>query len=164
MAVDVGCGKAINRRHFFNPSYTGVDFKEEFISIARMLYPKDNFSICNLSEESPPLGDLLVCTLVLNNKHYPKEKTLEGVINLVSSVKPGGVLIFTLAESNYAYEGDVDDYLYRYFSFVRKNKYGRFNSPSYFSFPIAWAMLFFRGLRLDSQNRMSLYICRGKIG
>lgn len=162
-AVDVGCEKSIIRFYFLNETYTGVDFKEEFISEARKLYPCDQFIVADITNELRASGDLIVCTLVFNNKHYPPEKTLEGISGLTEAVHKGGSLIFTTGNANVAYEQQVKEYLSRNFIPLDEKIYGNFNKPTYFSFPLAWLMFLFKTLRENSQNRMVFYICSGKI-
>jgi len=110
-AVDVGCGKSINRPYFRNKKYTGVDQKEEFIAQARLRYSNDEFYVADVSRECPPAGDLVVCTLVLNNKRYPREKTLDGVKNLIKAVCKNGTLIFTTGHTNSIYEDEIKNTL-----------------------------------------------------
>jgi SAM-dependent methyltransferase len=156
-AVDVGCGRFINRPAFKTRQYVGVDNMPSFIEHGRKIYPDARGHVGSVLTPIPEQGEVVVCTLVLNNKRFPHERTVEAVRNLVAAVRPGGDLLFTLGQVNAAYESAVDDILARSFDKVEKRVYGRFNFPTYFSYPLAWLMDVIPRLRVDKDNRM-LYI------
>jgi predicted TPR repeat methyltransferase len=162
VAVDVGCGKSINHSCFPNKTYIGADVNETFLEKARERYPMDTFQYADISRQIPPSGDIVVCTLVLHNKHYPADKTIQGVKNLTAAVNVNGVLIFTTSDANTPYEASITPFLAEQFRDVKKHIYGRFNHPSYFSIPLAWLMYIFPPLRIDKNNRMILYECTAK--
>ena len=162
-AIDVGCGKSINRKFFKNKRYIGVDFKEKFIENARNYYVNDSFYVVDLAHEVPPAGNLVVCTLVFNNKRYPLQRTLEGLNNLIKAVSKGGSLIFTIGNSNYRYKNKIDKILKENFENIISKKYGNFNiRPTYLSYPISFLMHWFKPLRIDKSNKMYFYSCSRK--
>lgn len=161
-AVDIGCGKAINRHLFGNPRYTGVDVNEENLVAARARYPDDCFVRGDLGLEAVPAGDLVVCTLVLHNKQYPPERTVAGARRLIDATRAGGTLIFTTSQANAPYEEEIDALVGTAFESVTKRLYGRFNVPTYAAVPMAWMMYLLPSLRRDPNNRMILYRCRAR--
>ncbi len=162
VAMDVGCGKAINRPWFSNPTYVGVDVNPTFLCKAADKYPADRFLQANLAEEDLPTADLVVCTLVLHNKHYPPERTVDGVRRLIAAVNPGGALLFTTAQVNVPYEDEVTALLTAAFTSAEKRLYGNWNQPSYLSIPLAWLMRRFPPLRTHPRNRMIFHVCAGR--
>lgn len=161
VAVDVGCGKAINRRFFKNDTYIGVDFKEDFIVRAKNTLTDDSFFVHDLANEVPPSGDLVVCTLVLNNKRYPVQKTVDGVKNLITAVRKEGSLVFTIGNSNTRYKTEIDKMLSENFKIITSKQYGKFNkNPTYLSYPISYLMYWFKQFRIDKDNEMYFYSCK----
>lgn len=163
IALDVGCGKGINRDLFSNRVYTGVDINKDFISAAQYANPMDRFYVCNFLVDPLPKAHLVVCTLVLHNKHFQHEATVSAVHNLLNSVLPGGRLIFTMGEVSYRYITEVEGVLRKNFSHVKISPYGRFNKPSYLSYILALLMLIWKPLRVTRVNRMLFIFCRGKL-
>ncbi|MDH5297906.1 MAG: hypothetical protein OEV91_02705 [Desulfobulbaceae bacterium] len=161
-AVDAGCGRFINRPSFKARRYVGVDNVQENIEYGRRLYPDATGHVGSILTPLPEQGDVVVCTLVLNNKRFPHDRTLEGVGNLIGAVRPGGDLLFTMGQVNAPFEAAVDALLAPCFARVEKRVYGRFNISTYLSYPLAWLMDAFPALRTDPKNRMLYYHAAAK--
>ena len=162
-AVDIGCGKGINRSYFLNPQYTGLDVNPVFTKVAQERYPADEFGILDVSEQDPPEGDLFVATLVFHNKFFPKDKVVESVERIVSKVRSGGCFVFTTGEINQSDYPALNAFLNTRFASVRIYSYGRFNSPSYGSIPLAYMMNFWPKLAEAPRNRMRFWVCSQKL-
>lgn len=162
VALDAGCGRFINRNLFKTDRYVGLDTTPESIMAGRRIHPDAVGYVGSVLETLPEKADLVVCTLVLNNKRFPHVRTIEAVNNLVAAVRPGGNLLFTMGQVNAPYECSVDKILSDNFATIGKRVYGRFNYPSYFSYPLAWLMDALPSLREAKGNRMLYYHASGR--
>jgi len=101
--LDLGCG---NGRFFeiFNEKkvdYTGVDFSEKLIEIAKSKYPKGNFLVSSVFNLPFPdnFFDRVLCVAVFH--HIPsKELRLNLLKEIKRIMKPGGRLILTIWNLN----------------------------------------------------------------
>lgn len=161
-AMDIGCGRFINRPSFKTQNYVGIDNVPEFIQQGCKQFPGTRGYVGSVLSPLPEKSDVVVCTLVLNNKRFPHERTIEAVRNLVAAVRPGGDLLFTMGQVNAAYELNVDEILLSQFDMIEKRVYGRFTYPTYFSYPLAWLMNAVPSLREAKDNRMLYYHASGR--
>ena len=153
-SLDIGCGKFINRRHFKNEIYIGVDENEDFLKLGQSYYPNSNYLCASIIDPLPINGDLVICTLVLNNKKFPYKYTLKAVKNLIKSVNVKGHLIFTIGEINKPFFDEIIKLISESFIKIEKVQYGNFNKPTLLSYPLAYLMYIFPPLRLHKKNSM----------
>jgi len=153
-AVDIGCGKFINKRHFRNKFYIGIDSNQEFLKKGQYYHPNTKFYCSSILDEIPIKGDLVVSTLVLTNELFPKEKTLEAVINLIESVKKEGSLIITIGRNNYIFKDQIIKLLDTNFKKFKVKQYGNFNRKTFFSRLLVFLMERIPKLRIDENNKM----------
>ena len=154
IAIDVGCGKFINKRHFKNKFYIGIDSNEEFLKKGQSYHPNTKYYCSSILDKIPIKGDLLVSTLVLTNELFPKERTLEAVMNLTEAVNKSGSLIITIGKSNYIFKDQIIKILDSNFKKIYVKQYGNFNKKTFLSRFLVFLMAKVPRLRIDENNKM----------
>jgi hypothetical protein len=169
LGIDLGCGKMWNRPLFKTERYIGVDVNQQALAVGLATYP-DAIAQCSPLEDyrSSEPADLIICSLVLENKRMPHERTLPVIRHALSLLAPGGAFLFNIGKQNLPYEHEIDDLLSGRFKTVRKSVYGRFRVDAGFEWlSIAAAAILSRWPSLNvprkDQSRRIYYACEGYI-
>tara|TARA_Y100000589_G_scaffold317772_1_gene344309 strand:- start:10332 stop:10946 length:615 start_codon:yes stop_codon:yes gene_type:complete len=161
-AIDVGCGKFINRRYFKNKNYVGVDIDEDILKGGLKIYPNTKYFKGSVLNKLPVKGDIIVATLLLTTQSFPVNKTINAINNLIEAVNKEGDLIFTIGRRNYIYKDEIFKVLKNSFYEVKMRQYGNFNKPSILGVLISFAMYLFPKLRINSKNKMFYCVAKNK--
>ena len=161
-AVDVGCGKFINKRYFKNKNYIGIDINEDILKGGLRIYPDTKYCCGTVLKKLAFNGDIVVATLLLTTEIFPVDKTISAINNLVEAVNNNGSLIFTIGKRNYIYKDQILKVLNDNFHKIDIRQYGNFNKPSFLGFFIAYFMYLFPKLRINDENKMFYCIAKYK--
>ena len=127
LGIDLGCGKMYNRPIFRTRRYVGVDQNADALAKGLRKFPDAIAELSGIGEYEPPEpADLIICTLVLENKAMAPERTVPIIKRALGFLAPGGAFLFNLGRQNLPYEEEVDKLLNENFETVRKSVYGRF--------------------------------------
>ena len=158
----MGCGSGINflSNQYWN-TYTGVDYEIHRKKVLKL--PRSQFISSTLPNIQGIDADIVVCTLVLNNKRFNPEYTVRSVENLIMLTRKDGFLFMTLGAVNMAYFENVKKILLANFETVKFTRYGGLNiDAGVLSYPLAWLQLLFPYLRRSSTNPMYYIECSKK--
>ncbi|MDZ8050823.1 MAG: class I SAM-dependent methyltransferase [Aulosira sp. ZfuVER01] len=104
LIVDLGCGSGLSAQEFTKASYDvlGVDISESMIAIARARVPNAEFRIGSLFQVEIPQCHAVTSIGECLNYMFDRKSDRQTLINLFqriySSLTPGGVFIFDIAE------------------------------------------------------------------
>ncbi|WP_202552359.1 class I SAM-dependent methyltransferase [Ginsengibacter hankyongi] len=102
--VDVGCGTghllSFLSENFPESNYSGIDFSEAALLIAKKTLPTAVFKKANIYEKLNEKFDIVICTEVLEHLTNPDS----ALLNLLEGLKPGGVCILSVPN------GRIDNY------------------------------------------------------
>ncbi|MBI5254630.1 class I SAM-dependent methyltransferase [Candidatus Falkowbacteria bacterium] len=96
--LDLGCGngRLIQLLEGKNVDYLGIDYNEEFISIAKAKYPQYKFEVGDVQNLAMPMETFDVVTLIAVLNHLPGEELKKRILaNVASYLKPNGYLLMT---------------------------------------------------------------------
>ncbi len=96
--VDIGCGPAklfdCIDKEFNNVKYYGYDYSEEALKLAKTIFPKAEYQIYDIYENSEKTFDCIICTEVLEHLLYPHT----ALKNLAKMMTDNSVMIITVPD------------------------------------------------------------------
>ena len=100
--LDVGCGAGIPvARHLAGTfSLTGIDISSNMIDLAKKNVPTAKFVIADVMETEFPVGSFDAIVSFYAIFHIPRQKHLNLFRRFVQWLRPGGLLLFTIAKKD----------------------------------------------------------------
>jgi SAM-dependent methyltransferase len=101
MVVDAGCGSGVLARRLTESGFhvTGFDASPEMIAIARLTAPAAQFRVERLDSAELPHCDVITAVGEVLN-YGSLDQVRQFIHNAGTALRPGGVLLFDIAESN----------------------------------------------------------------
>ena len=100
--LDVGCGAGIPvARHLAGTfSLTGIDISSNMVALAKKNVPTAEFVIADVMETEFPVGSFDAIVSFYAIFHIPRQKHLNLFRRFVQWLRPGGLLLFTIAKKD----------------------------------------------------------------
>lgn len=118
--LELGCGDGRDAAEIIkrSASYTGIDYSEGLISLARELVPGADFRVVSMTDFEYPEDSYDVVFAFASMLHISKQELARLMPRIAQSLRPGGILFVSLKQADkYKEEWKEDAYGKRLFYF-----------------------------------------------